>query len=122
MKEEKYNEKFTVPDDVNYRKLSSWTTIAKQQIERWLDDEEFSDYISREVLRNDENPPGPFTRFLYWFGFSCEAGWGTMVDFNEYSQRTHLVDKYYKWMHKLRDEILESRELLGTDARALDVR
>ncbi len=122
MKEEKYNEKFTVPDDVNYRKLSSWTAIAKQQIERWLDDEEFSDYISHEVLKNAENPPGPFTRFLYWFGFSCEAGWGTMVDFNEYSQRTHLVDKYYKWMHKLRDEILESRELLGTDGKALEER
>ena len=27
MKEEKYNEKFTVPDDVNYRKLSSWTAF-----------------------------------------------------------------------------------------------
>lgn len=118
---EKYDEKFNVPDDVNYRKLSSWTDIAKKQIERWLDDEDFYNYCSTEVLKNAEYPPGPFTRFLYWFGLSCQAGWGTMVDFNEYSQKTHLVDKYYKWMHKLRDEILQSRELLGTDKQTLDV-
>jgi len=106
---EKYNEKFTVPDDVNYRKLSSWKKIAWKQIERWLDDDEFREYVSKEVLKNADNPPGPFTRFLYWFGFSCEAGWGTMVDFNERSQQSHLVDKYYKWMHQLRDEIIEYR-------------
>lgn len=106
---EKYNEKFTVPDDVNYRKLSSWRKIAWKQIERWLDDDEFREYVSTQVLRNADNPPGPFTRFLYWFGLSCEAGWGTMVDFNERSQQTHLVDRYYKWMHQLRDEILEYR-------------
>lgn len=107
---EKYDEKFTVPEDVNYRKLSVWRDIAWKQIERWLDDDDFHKYISTEVLKNAENPPGPFTRFLYWFGLSCEAGWGTMVDFNERSQQTFLVDRYYQWMHKLRDEILEYRE------------
>jgi len=70
--------------------------------------------VSNEVLKNDDNPPGGFTRFLYWFGMSCEAGWGTMIDFNEYRQRIFLVDKYYVWMHKLRDEINEATENQST--------
>lgn len=108
---DKYEEKFTVPEAP--RKLSSWTMIAKRQIERWLDDEEFHKYMSNEVMSKDENPPGPFTRFLYWFGLSCQAGWGVMIDFNEYRQQIFLCDHYYKWMHKLRDEILEARELIN---------
>jgi hypothetical protein len=97
-------EQFTVD---NPRRLSSWERIAKKQILRWLNDDEFSSRITRETLKNDEHPPGPFTKFLYWFACSCQAGWGVMVDFNEYRQRVYLTDKYYKWMHKLRDELLE---------------
>ena len=104
-KQEKYEEKFTVPEKP--RALKSWESIARMQILRYLNDDEFSDYIGREVMKNDENPPGPFTRFLYWFGLSCQTGWGVMIDFSERNQRIFLCDNYYKWMHKLRDEILE---------------
>jgi predicted RNA-binding protein len=44
---------------------------------------------------------------LYWFALSCETGWGVMVDFNDYAQRIYLCDHYYKWMHKLRDKLME---------------
>jgi hypothetical protein len=102
---EKYEEKFHADHP---RKLSSWEQAAKRQILRYQNDDDFRHYISTEVMKLDENPPGPFTRFLYWFALSCQAGWGVMVDFNEYRQRIHLVDKYYKWMHKLRDELDEA--------------
>jgi hypothetical protein len=105
------DEKFTVGEEVNPRRLSSWREIAKQQIKRWLEDDFFSDEITREMLKNDDNPPGPFTKFLYWFALSCDgAGWGVMVDFSERNQQIYLVDKYYKWMHKLRDEIINETE------------
>ncbi len=102
---EKYEEEFRVE---NPRRLKSWEQIAKAQIQRFYNDDEFHKYVSTQVMRNDENPPGPFTRFLYWFAFSCKAGWGVMVDFNDRAQRIYLVDPYYKWMHKLRDEMNES--------------
>lgn len=99
-------EEFRLPEGVNALRLSNWKEIAMQQIKRFYEDEDFYLYISKEVFKNDENPPGPFTRFLYWFGFSCKGcGWGVMVDFNEYRQRTVLCDRYYKWMHQVRDEM-----------------
>lgn len=104
MAEEKYEEKFRVDHP---RKLKSWEKIAKEQIIRYLNDDDFRGYISTEVMKLDENPPGPFTRFLYWFALSCQAGWGVMVDFNDRAQRIFLVDPYYKWMHELRDGLLE---------------
>ena len=105
---EKYHLELKVEESP--RKLSSWKKHAWQQIERWLDDKEFHDYCANQVLSKCENPPGPFTRFLYWFAGVCQTGWGVMIDFNEYQQKTFLCDNYYKWMHKLRDEILELRE------------
>lgn len=108
---EKYHEEFHVDADVNARILKSWEKIAKEQILRYYRDEEFSHYIATEVMKLDENPPGPFTRFLYWFALSCKTGWGVMVDFNEYRQRTFLCDHYYKWMHKLRDELIAAGEI-----------
>lgn len=105
---EKYKEEFHVQEKP--RALASWRKHAWQQIERWLDDEDFYNYISTEVMSKDENAPGPFTRFLYWFGLSCQTGWGVMIDFNEHTQRIFLCDHYYKWMHKLRDEIYAARE------------
>lgn len=112
MAEEKYKEEFRVE---NPRKLKSWEQIAKRQILRYLNDEDFRHYIATEVMKLDENPPGPFTRFLYWFALSCQAGWGVMVDFNDRAQRIYLVDPYYKWMHTLRDELLEVGEMEGKE-------
>lgn len=109
--EEKYEEKFHAEEP---RKLSSWRTIAWKQIKRFYEDDDFNQYISTQVMRNADNPPGPFTRFLYWFALSCQAGWGVMVDFSDRSQQIYLCDKYYKWMHKLRDEINE-QEQVGVD-------
>lgn len=102
---EKYEEKFHCEGES--RKLSSWRAIAQSQIQRFYNDDDFYHYVSTQVMRNAENPPGPFTRFLYWFALSCQAGWGVMVDFSERSQQIYLCDKYYKWMHKLRDELNE---------------
>jgi hypothetical protein len=105
----KYEEKFTV--EKNGHRLSAWEHVAKKQILRFLNDDEFREYISNEVLKNDENPPGPFTRFLYWFGMSCEgAGWGVMINSSEKWQRIYLMDHYYKKMHEWRDQILEVYE------------
>ena len=90
-------------------KLSSWRTIAIQEIKRWIDDEAYSDYITANVMKNEWM--GPFTKFLYHFAFQCKGcGWGLMVDFNERAQRVFLPNRYYEWMHKLRDEIYEQRE------------
>ena len=91
----------------NPDKLKSWEEIARGEIYKWLNDDEYSEKITRETLSKDENPPGPFTKFLYHFAFVCEARWGVMIDFNERKQRIYLVNNYYKWMHKLRDEIEE---------------
>lgn len=102
----KYEEKFHV--EGNYRVLKNWEQHAKRQIIRFYKDEEFNHYISNEVLSKDENPLGPFTRFLYWFGNSCQAGWDTMIGCREDgSGIIYLKDHYYKWMHKLRDELKE---------------
>jgi len=87
------------------RRLSSWKEIAKAEITRWLTNEEYADKVTAETLSKDDNPPGPFTKFLYHFAFLCETGWGVMIDFNEHRQRIYLTDHYYNWMHQLRDEI-----------------
>lgn len=55
---------------------------------------------------------GPFTKFLYHFASLCECGWGVLIDFNERSQRVFLPDRYYKWMHQLRDECMAALEQL----------
>lgn len=93
------------------RKLSSWRKHAWKQIERYLDDDEFRDYFANVFFSKAEDKPGPFTCFLYWFGQCCQTGWGVMIDFNEYQQKIFLCDHYYKWMHKVRDEILAQREV-----------
>lgn len=84
-------------------KLSYWKEKAKIEITKWVKDDDFRDKISRETLKNEML--GPFTKFLYHFACTCNCSWGVMVDFNERSQRVFLVDRYYKWMHELRDEI-----------------
>ena len=85
------------------RKLSSWKEIAKAEIKRWLTDEAYEKEVTESTMKNEMM--GPFTKFLYHFAWLCECGWGVMVDFNERSQRIYLPDHYYKWMHKLRDEV-----------------
>ncbi len=86
-------------------KLKSWETIASDEIRRWLTDDKYSAEVTLTTLSNDENPPGPFTKFLYHFAWLCESTWGTMIDFNERRQKIYLRDGYYKWMHTLRDKI-----------------
>lgn len=81
------------------RALKSWESFARMEIQKWLDDESYREEIMRTTLSKD---------VLYHFAFLCETGWGVMVDFNEYRQRIVLCDHYYKWMHKLRDELIES--------------
>jgi len=103
-------DKFKVPETVNARVLKVWEENARREINRYLNTEEVTDIIG-DCMKNEWL--GPFTKFLYWFALNCETGWGVMVDFNEYSQRIYLCDHYYKWMHKIRDQILielESRE------------
>jgi hypothetical protein len=90
--------------------LAYWKKSAKSEIYKWLIDEEFRDKISAETLKDESL--GPFTKFLYYFGAKCQCGWGTMLDFDERKQRVFLTDRYYKWMHKLRDEINEELEKL----------
>lgn len=85
---------------------TKWKHKAVEAIHRWLTDEVWSDEITRNTLKNYEYPPGPFTKFLYYFAGECyEAGWGVMVDFNERKQQIYLVNHYYKWMHHLRNGI-----------------
>lgn len=86
-------------------KLSSWRSHAKKAIKEWLDNETYQAEIMRTVMKNEAM--GPFTKFLYAFAFKCECGWGVMIDFNERTQRVFLTDRYYEWMHKIRDEIVE---------------
>lgn len=85
------------------RKLSSWKEVAKAEITKWLDEEDYRNEITKNTLSGEYI--GEFTKFLYYFAGLCQCGWGVMVDFNERSQRVFLPDHYYKWMHKLRDEI-----------------
>jgi len=93
------------------RKLSSWKEIAKAEITKWLTDDDYQNHVTITTLSKAENPPGPFTKFLYHFAWMCECGWGVMVDFSDRSQQIYLTDHYYKWMHKLRDEILAESEV-----------
>lgn len=93
-------------------KLKSWEHIARREITRWLNDNEYREKVTRETMKNEMM--GPFTKFLYHFAFQCQCGWGVMIDFNERSQRVFLPDHYYKWMHKLKDEInIETEYLKG---------
>ena len=97
-----FNAEFHVPDKA--WQLKSWRDIAKREIKRWIEDEAYSDLVTKEIMKNEFM--GPFTKFLYHFAFQCKGcGWGVMIDFNENSQRVFLPDKYYKWMHEIRDEI-----------------
>ncbi len=98
-------EKYTVHEP---GKLKSWGQIAHKEISRWLDDQAYQDDICRTTMINEYM--GPFTKFLYHFAAKCQAGWGVMVDFNERQQKVHLTDHYYKWMHKVRDEIVAAKE------------
>lgn len=106
MSKEEERSKYKVDDP---DKLKSWEQIARKELSKWLNDDEYQ----REVLSTTmtKEAMGPFTKFLYHFAFLCQCGWGVMVDFNERTQRVFLTDHYYKWMHKLRDEILEHEEL-----------
>lgn len=83
--------------------LKYWDKKARQEIYKFLTNEKFRDEIINTVMVGEDM--GPFTKFLYHFGIECKCKWGVMIDFNEYKQRIFLVDKYYKWMHKLKDEI-----------------
>lgn len=85
--------------------LSSWREIAITAITQWLGDEEYRNMICRTTMKGEDM--GPFTKFLYAFACKCECGWGVMIDFNERTQKVFLTGRYYKWMHKLRDEITE---------------
>jgi len=85
-------------------KLSSWKEIARWEITKWLLLDGYDEEINNTTMMNDYM--GPFTKFLYHFASLCQCGWGVMIDFNEYHQRVFLPNHYYKWMHKLRDDIL----------------
>lgn len=98
-------EKFKV--EAEHRKLSAWKEHARREIKRYIETEDVREIIG-DTMKNESL--GPFTKFLYWFALSCETGWGVMIDFNEYRQQVFLCDRYYKWMHKLRDEIFEEME------------
>lgn len=87
----------------NPGKLKSWEAIARKQIYRWLTNDAYQAEVCATTMKNEFM--GPFTKFLYHFAYLCECGWGVMVDFDERKQRVFLPDHYYKWMHKLRDEI-----------------
>lgn len=90
------------------RNLLSWEKVAKAEIKRWLTDESYENEITKSTMTSEMI--GPFTKFLYHFAFKCEADWGVMVDFNERRQRVFLPNHYYKWMHKLRDEVISELE------------
>lgn len=95
-------------------KLSSWREIAKMEIRKWLTHETYKDEICATTMKAEFM--GPFTKFLYHFAGLCQCGWGVMIDFNERSQKVFLPDHYYKWMHKLRDQViveLENIEVLA---------
>lgn len=91
------------------RKLKSWEAIARHEIKRWLTDETYEKEVTNSTMKNEYM--GPFTKFLYHFAYLCECGWGVMIDFSERSQRVYLPDHYYKWMHKLKDEITSELEV-----------
>jgi hypothetical protein len=93
--------------------LKFWEKKARHEIYRWLTDDKFQDEVTRTTMK--DCMIGPFTKFLYHFACECQCGWGVMVDFNERSQRVFLCDRYYKWMHKLRDEILVTLEKIEND-------
>ena len=101
------DKKFTVSEP---GKLKSWEKIAKREITRWIQDDNYRDEIYKTTMRNEDM--GPFTKFLYHFASCCECGWGVMVDFDERKQRVFLPGHYYEWMHKLRDEILTDLQKL----------
>lgn len=90
------------------RRLSSWKEIAKAEIKRWYTDEAYEKEVTESTMKNEMM--GPFTKFLYHFAFLCECDWGVMVDFDKRKQRVFLPDHYYKWMHKLRDEVVSELE------------
>lgn len=94
--------KYKYKVDKPYR-LASWDKIARREIYRWLTDEAYEKEVITTTMTTESI--GPFTKFLYHFATLCECGWGVMIDFNERRQRVFLTDRYYKWMHKLRDEI-----------------
>lgn len=94
------------------RKLSSWKKLAQREISKWLNDDEYRKEVTATTMKNESM--GEFTKFLYHFAYLCECGWGVMVDFDERKQRVFLPDHYYKWMHKLRDEIIAAEEMLRT--------
>ena len=97
--------KYTVPDP---GKLKSWEPVAKKELYKWLTDEAYQQEVCNTTMTKESM--GPFTKFLYHFAWLCECGWGVMVDFNEYRQSTFLTHHYYKWMHRLRDEMLAELE------------
>lgn len=95
----------------NSGRLKSWEQIARKEIHKWLTDEAYEKEVTESTMKNERMRP--FTKFLYHFAYLCECGWGVMVDFDERKQRVYLPDHYYKWMHKLRDEILSALERVG---------
>ena len=96
-------EKYKVKEPL---KLKSWENYARIEIQKWLANDSYSEEITNTIMKNENI--GPFTKFLYYFGFRCESPWGVMIDFDERKQRIFLTNHYYKWMHKLRDEIQET--------------
>jgi len=95
------------------RKLSSWKEIAKAEIKRWLTDKSYEKEVTKNTMKNEYM--GPFTKFLYHFAYLCECGWGVMIDFSERGQKVFLPDHYYRWMHKLRDEVITELEVGSND-------
>lgn len=96
-------------------KLSSWNRVARKELYRWLTDEGYVDHVMSTTMTKEM--VGPFTRFLYHFAYLCECGWGVMVDFSESRQRVFLTYHYYRWMHNLRDEMLEELHKLDDPDR-----
>ncbi len=101
----------------NPHKLKSWENIARQDIHKWLTDEGYQEHVTETTMKGEMM--GPFTKFLYHFAYLCECGWGVMIDFDERKQRTYLPDHYYKWMHKLKAEVMaEMQNIEDTDQAA----
>ncbi len=102
----------------NPHKLKSWEKIARQEIYKWLTDEAYEKQVTETTMNGEMM--GPFTKFLYHFAYLCECGWGVMIDFNERKQRVYLPDRYYKWMHGLKAEVMAESDSYRMEKLGLD--
>lgn len=86
-------------------KLKSWERIISREIVKLYQSPEYEKEICSTTLPGESL--GPFTKFLYHLGYICDAPFGVLIDFNERTQKIYLTNGFYKYVHKLRDKILE---------------